>query len=290
MTEPPRLKEADGLGAQLLRSACDDRPSATSRRAIGAGLGLAVPVAIAKGTAAAAATHGSSVAAPATAATVKAGVSITAKLLVGITLATGAGIGFAVHRATTATSDAPSQESAHSGTEPRAVVPRSAAVEEVGAVVEPPHARVVTVTPPPPTRPSAARIVAVPPPASADPRVDEPTEPGEPGGTSSDREEPSATDPTPVAPARSSLTDEVAVLDVVLAAIRAHDPASALRSLDRYDRQFPNGALATEAAVARIEATLAAGDLPRGRALAAQFLAAHRDSPLAHRVRTLRGL
>jgi len=70
-------------------------------------------------------------------------------------------------------------------------------------------------------------------------------------------------------------------------ALRKGDVAAALRSLDEYERRFPSGALAPEAAVARIEATFASGDTTKGRALADAFLAAHPDSPLAKRVQRL---
>lgn len=70
-----------------------------------------------------------------------------------------------------------------------------------------------------------------------------------------------------------------------MTALRAKDARAALDLLDRYDRDFPRGALAPEATVARIEALVAAGDLATARALAETFLAAHADSPLAHRVR-----
>ena len=70
-----------------------------------------------------------------------------------------------------------------------------------------------------------------------------------------------------------------------MAALRKSDPAGALALLDRYDQQFPRGTLAPEATVARIEALVASGNTTRARELATKFLAAHGDSPLAHRVR-----
>ena len=77
------------------------------------------------------------------------------------------------------------------------------------------------------------------------------------------------------------------MIDSALAALRAHDATRALATLDDYDRAYPSGAMAPEAAVARISATLASGDTARGKELANAFLSAHPGSPLAARVRAL---
>ncbi len=75
------------------------------------------------------------------------------------------------------------------------------------------------------------------------------------------------------------------MLDRALAELRRGAATDALRILDRYDREFPRGALQPEATAARVEALMAKGDRARAKAIAEQFLAAHPDSPLAHRVR-----
>jgi outer membrane protein assembly factor BamD (BamD/ComL family) len=85
----------------------------------------------------------------------------------------------------------------------------------------------------------------------------------------------------------STLADEVRLIDAALAAVRNHRGARALELLDAYDRQYPTGAMAPEAAVARIDATRAVGDIAHARELATAFLAAHPGSPLAARVRAL---
>lgn len=94
-------------------------------------------------------------------------------------------------------------------------------------------------------------------------------------------EAPPSAAPTPAA----TLSEEVALLDDAVAALRRGEGAAALLMLDRYDRKFPQGVLNPEATVARIEALVAIGDLARARTIAARFLAANGDSPLAHRVR-----
>jgi len=302
MTEPRRLKDDDGIGALLIQSAADDGPSASSRRAIAGALGIAViPVAVAKGTAAAAtsATGSTTVvggAAPATAIAAKAGIPIVAKLIVGVTLATGLGVGIAVKQS--ASSSAPTQP-------PPIATSRSAthAAPPDRVAIAPPEVVADPVADPVPI---AAPVVPVPrPPADRRPRPPRPPAIGSPATSqaasnqAASSQAASTDSPTPAAGAtaptttpepaqtRPSLADEVAVLDAALVALRGHDAAAALRALDQYDRQFPEGALASEAAVARIEATFATGDRSRGRALAAKFLASHGDSPLSHRVRTL---
>ena len=92
---------------------------------------------------------------------------------------------------------------------------------------------------------------------------------------------------TPPPAPRATLTDEVTLIDGALAALRHRDPMHALAILDDYDSRYPTGAMAPEAAVARIQATLAKGDLAKARELGEQFLAAHPKSPLAGRVRDL---
>ena len=106
-----------------------------------------------------------------------------------------------------------------------------------------------------PSRPPPSRI-APPAPAAAQPaptRVEAP-----PGPVAAE------------APPRPSLTDEVALIDDVLAWLRTSDPAGALKLLDRYDQQFPRGALAPEATVARIEALVASGNVARAKEIAAR--------------------
>ena len=77
------------------------------------------------------------------------------------------------------------------------------------------------------------------------------------------------------------------MIDRALAALRNGQPVRALELLDDYDRRYPDGTMAPEAAVARIEAMLATRQNARVHELGTQFLETHPTSPLAHRVRDL---
>jgi hypothetical protein len=98
--------------------------------------------------------------------------------------------------------------------------------------------------------------------------------------------------PAVAAPAKtkrnaSTLDAETALLDGARASVRAGRPNDALRTLDGYDAQFPDGLLAPEATVVRIEALVKSGDKAGARVLGQAFLRGHPDSPLADRVRSL---
>jgi hypothetical protein len=88
-------------------------------------------------------------------------------------------------------------------------------------------------------------------------------------------------------PSANTLSLEVAALEKAHRAIAAHDSAAALRALDRYHAQFPNGTLASEETVLRVQAALAQGDKSNAAALAKEFRATHPDSPYGKRVEDL---
>ncbi|WP_394832309.1 hypothetical protein LVJ94_37935 [Pendulispora rubella] len=98
-------------------------------------------------------------------------------------------------------------------------------------------------------------------------------------------------DPAKKAPAkterRSSLLEEMALLDAARASLAAHAPARALATLDDLEHRFPKTTFREEATVLRIEALHAAGDRTRAEALARAFLEAHPKSAYARRVRSL---
>ncbi len=94
---------------------------------------------------------------------------------------------------------------------------------------------------------------------------------------------PVASQATPVA----SLSDEVAALDRVRTALAARNGSEALRSLDRYHRDFPKGVLGPEATVLRIEALALSGDNGSARALAERFLQSPGSAAHATHVRSL---
>ncbi|HXJ23934.1 MAG TPA: hypothetical protein VMT03_27320 [Polyangia bacterium] len=108
---------------------------------------------------------------------------------------------------------------------------------------------------------------------------------------------PRAPAPPPVAPAaphrrRSAavrpagdLRAEIALLDAARAAVADGADGRALALLRRYDLRYPTGTFRPESTALRIEALARLGETGRARALAADFLAAYPDSPLAARVR-----
>jgi TolA-binding protein len=81
------------------------------------------------------------------------------------------------------------------------------------------------------------------------------------------------------------LAQEVAALDRARSALSGGVPRAALDALDDYAARFPDGALAPEATVLRIEALARAGDRARAAALARGFLARHPGGPLSERAR-----
>jgi hypothetical protein len=91
-------------------------------------------------------------------------------------------------------------------------------------------------------------------------------------------------DPPDAGPA-ASLAAEAAVLREARAALGAGQPARALALLEERDRGFPRGRLGIEAEVLHIEALALSGDAAAARARAQAFIAAHPDTPYAQRVR-----
>jgi hypothetical protein len=105
---------------------------------------------------------------------------------------------------------------------------------------------------------------------------------------------PSASSPASAAPraARAETSDgrlskEVKALELAHRALAAHDPSSALRLLDRYRREFPSGALGSDATVLRVQALLAAGDRATAQRLADSYSTAHPDTPYARRIQDI---
>jgi hypothetical protein len=87
--------------------------------------------------------------------------------------------------------------------------------------------------------------------------------------------------------ARSTLAAEVARLDAARTAIEIGAFDEALRLVSRFHRDFPNGELATEADVLRIEALSASNDHAAARREAARFLERHGNDAHADRVRQI---
>jgi RNA polymerase sigma-70 factor (ECF subfamily) len=85
--------------------------------------------------------------------------------------------------------------------------------------------------------------------------------------------------------ATGELGAEAQLLRDADAALRANEPARALALLDRHAASFPNGLLVEERTAERVVVLCALGRTDEARDLASKFLADHRRSPLAERVR-----
>ena len=276
MSEPRRLKDEGGPAADLLRSASDDAPPPSTRHALALALGIPTAAPLLPPTAAATPAAAAPTAAAPTAAAAVGGAKVAVPLVVKAVAAIGllVGGGAVVVKATSTSTTAPMASPMPRPTPTPPPPPR--AVEAVA-----PAPVVAPVAPAPAPRepaPSAIKPAATSAPHSPSRAVTPP--PAEPTA---------AADDAPSAPPRSTLADEVALIDAAVAAVRRHDPAAALATLDRYAQQFPGGVMAQEASVARIQAMVAAGDVEGAHRLGNQFLAAHAGSPLAQRVRALIG-
>ncbi|MET0795174.1 MAG: hypothetical protein ABW061_26885 [Polyangiaceae bacterium] len=89
----------------------------------------------------------------------------------------------------------------------------------------------------------------------------------------------------PVVTDGSPLAREVSALESARAALTHQAAAHALRLLNDYAREFPNGALCVEASELRLETIAELGDIVGALQLAETFLKRNPDSPLAGRVR-----
>jgi hypothetical protein len=85
----------------------------------------------------------------------------------------------------------------------------------------------------------------------------------------------------------ATLADEVRMLEAARSEISRRRAGAAIEILDRYRRDFPDGRLALEADVLRIESLFRSGKASAAVGLADKFLAANPTSPLASRVRTM---
>lgn len=88
-------------------------------------------------------------------------------------------------------------------------------------------------------------------------------------------------------PHSSDLSREARALSEVQRAVRDGRSSEALALLDQQDRDFPRGELRQERLAARVVALCAAGRASEARALAASFLVQAPRSPLAARMRTV---
>lgn len=85
----------------------------------------------------------------------------------------------------------------------------------------------------------------------------------------------------------SLLSQEIAALDAARAAIAASDASSAIRIVEGYRREFPNGQLTADAHALEIEALHARGDGEGARRRFARFRARYPNDPQAARLEQL---
>ena len=85
--------------------------------------------------------------------------------------------------------------------------------------------------------------------------------------------------------ASASVDEEVRLLALAYAQLRAGQPSLALTTLAEQERRFPDGKLIEPRQVARILALCTAGQREAARSEAARFLALHPGSPFSNRVR-----
>jgi hypothetical protein len=97
---------------------------------------------------------------------------------------------------------------------------------------------------------------------------------------------PRAAAPRP-ASSSESLNRELQALELAHQALAQHNPRTALGVLDRYRAQFPEGRLASEAVVLRVQALVALGDRAGAQALADAYSAANPGTPYARRLREI---
>jgi hypothetical protein len=281
--------DADGLAAEVLRSARSDGPSEAARRRAALALGLATATAAGAGLAEAAMGEGVTGAGGVTAA----GVAPTSLAVVSTTLAapastTGAAVLTVASVGAAATSSggwvvgllvaaaisslagaawivagvaaAPGPPASQPVPErARSEVDREAAASGPGAASPPREAT--------PVRSSAPALSAGPVPRASTRRAASPS--------------PSPlVVATPPAPPSLELADEILRLDRAKTALAAGEPAAAIELLDTYDRDAPAGALRPEAHALRIDAVLATGDREAAVGLARDFVARFPDHHL----------
>jgi hypothetical protein len=92
---------------------------------------------------------------------------------------------------------------------------------------------------------------------------------------------------TPRALPGASLVMELRAIEEARRALTRQEHALALRSLDEYEKSFPQPRLRSEATLLRIETLAASGATHAAQQLGTSFLAKHPNGPYARRVRSL---
>lgn len=152
------------------------------------------------------------------------------------------------------------------------------------------HALVVradAVSPPAPV-PAEPQGVEAPParaPLSAHPAFVPPKPAPVASSVAAEAPVPPTADTSPATPARSTLADEVMLVDEARAALRRGDVPRALSRLEAHATRFPSGAFTIERDALRIEALAAQGREAEARAAALSFVKAHPGAPIPPRAK-----
>lgn len=253
MKPPARITDqaAGGLGARLVRSARADAPPATSRQRaiVAAALAGATVSSMSGGAAASGAVAGGALAR-------------------WLTLGVG---GFVLAVAIGAAVVAGTDKS------------REPATPVATAVAAPPRSMAPPSSAPPSSAPPTNVPAALPPEIVAVPVESLPSVPVR---MLAPVAAPRETAPVADAPAaRSTLTQEIAILDDAKRALDASQADAALGILDRHSREFPRGALVPEATALRIEALYRRGDRAAAATLFRRFEETNPTSPVLDHVR-----
>jgi hypothetical protein len=142
---------------------------------------------------------------------------------------------------------------------------------------------------PPPRQPVPQQVVAVTPPR----HEAKPSMPPVEAKAGESREKAAPRPVTSVKkapkPPGGSLKDQVALVDEARKELGSGQPQAALTTLNRYNREFPKGALGQEAMLLRIEALAQMGNRSAARTLATRFLTSQPSSPHRKRIESLVG-
>ncbi len=315
MSDPKRLVDEGDFGASLLASARDDRPSGPARDRVALTIGLAAGAtalgAASTATAATAAASGAAGAAGASGSLAPPAIPAIGALATGGGASAGAGAlgaaaGGGAKIAGTAlwiklvaggvltaaiaggvARVAAPPSSAGGGSELAAPPSSAGGASELAA---PPSSAVTEPEGPvdPSVSPPAEALAGTDEAARAVSRDDAPAL-RRGSGRSGGAIPPRRSEPNAAPPAETPLARELRSLDVAREALARGDATTALRELDRHERQFHGGALKNEAALLRAEALLASGNAAAARAIARDLLERDPSGPHARRLRTLAG-
>jgi hypothetical protein len=275
--------ELDDFDRALLGSAEADAPAsgAVARAAVALGVAAAVaPVATAAAASAVTAAAGRT-----------AVLSFSKWTVIGALGVAGAGTGTIAYLTSAQNSPPPAVATRPaSNADARRVTPPSAPVAALPlapAVVPPPVDDETPVAPGIVTAPAAPRAVAAPPASPVSPSTNAvPEKPAAaPAVAAPAAASPAAAAASGVAPV--SIAEEVALVDRARHALRQGRAGEAFDTLSLYQSRWPNGVLATEVRVLRVETLLRLGQRASAQSDARAFIAVQPNSRYAARLREL---